>query len=214
MKVYYMSACPLSSKLRILLKFLKISHESIYINDLNSLQKIKHINFSYFPILQSENNYFSDISTIILFLFHTYSSSFLKQIFNNYNIFHNETYFDKHVFFMFCKPIVYALYDYYIGNVKEIVLSTKYIEDLNMYLTQLNDHFKNYEWFYGNFSINDMSCFSILSSLSYFGIIEWEIYTYLKKYYLRLKSNDNFNFILNDQFFNIPPSKLYTVIDF
>ncbi len=70
-------------------------------------------------------------------------------------------------------------------------------------------------WLAGDdFSLADISAAAHISCLDYLGSIEWESYSEVKGWYVRIKSRPSFRGVLKDRVINVIPPNFYTDLDF
>lgn len=74
---------------------------------------------------------------------------------------------------------------------------------------------ENRVWLAGNnLSIADFAAAAHLSSLDYIGDINWDKYSMVKDWYVRIKSRPSFRALLNDRVSGVVPPKYYADLDF
>jgi glutathione S-transferase len=140
----------------------------------------------------------------------------LDQFFKNDKIRQQEMWFDINFFHDVYKLSVYERTLKFIYT-KDIMVNMENIKqgqkNQMLYLSKLEELFTTQCWINDNFSINDITCFSHLAALDYFGQIVWIRFPNLKKWYSRMKSNNQYNFILNKKI-HINPVSYYNNFDF
>ena len=70
-------------------------------------------------------------------------------------------------------------------------------------------------WLAGDeFSFADITAASFVSTIDYIGDIVWEDYQDAKIWYVRIKSKQSFQPILEDKVTNFPPARHYSNLEF
>lgn len=218
MRLYYIPACALSNRIRILTKGIMQSSISNY-QSYSRLKELKPLNL---PVLIYDNKV---IYNGFLLFFHgnkkiTPYFNLLQDWIDNQEIQYFEMQIDGNFFFNIYFPIVYEkifapVYGLTNNNEQRskecFSFNNKRLKD---FLTKQNNWFMENNWANLNrFTINDISLFSYLASLDYVGAIDWFNFFYLKCWYSRMKSKPELNFILNS-YHSFMPEESYTNVDF
>ena len=218
--LYHYTLCPLSRQVRVILNELNykftLLEEKYWLKSENLMQ---FNNFNEVPVLVfDEENTLTNVYSIIEYLIHQNSSSFLfdKNIINLSKIRTAFHWFNMHVYTKVIKPIL---------NEKIIKLSLKKYPDtqilssarhvLNYHLQLLTSFLTKQDYIiFDRITVADLVAASHLSALDYFGEINWRNYREVKYWYCVIKSRPSFQQILQDKIPQISPSKHYTELDF
>jgi glutathione S-transferase len=217
MRFFYYPICPISNKFRILLNLLRLDFEEVKIISRQDVKILPQINFQYLPILQSGDKFFRDSNSIMIFLSNISSDKLILDWLQNEEIQYMEIFFDKYMFFDLYKPAIFEktekliLFNEYFPNNDVIKKGLSYQEE---YLSKLEAILWKNNWINKIHSVNDISCFSMLAVLDYCFMIPWMKFPNLKQWYQKLKSREEYNFVLKERIYNFLPPKHYDLIDF
>ena len=217
MKLFYYPVCPISNKFRILLNLLTIEYEAIKIISKQDVKNLPTIDFVCLPILQNGEQFFRDNYSILIHLLGLSQHKLLLDWFQNEEIQYMEYLINQNMYFEVYKPTIFektqklVLHNEYFPNNNSIKLG---IEAQGFYFNKLEAMLSKRDWISRVFSINDISIFAMLATIDYCFLVPWMKYPNLKQWYQRLKSKEEFNFILKDRIFNLLPPSHYDVIDF
>ena len=208
--LYFSPVCPISHKIRILLKLSRLNIEQIcvasfaYYKKLNLTEKL--------PILKPINLRFAE--QFLLYLYKNDNIAMVKEWFDNGELQSFELMMDREFFY---DVYFHSVYDKFVKPLYEqsFVSSVQnhILKKQHNYLTEFNTIFSKQPWVQYKKTINDITLFSHLAALDYNFQIPWFNYPDLKKWYSRMKSQADFNFILQSRAVILPPQH-YELIDF
>jgi glutathione S-transferase len=83
------------------------------------------------------------------------------------------------------------------------------------HMDYLNKLLKERYWLAGEpFSVADFAAAAHLSTLDYFGSINWDLYEHSREWYARIKCRPSFRPLLQDRLPSVPPEEIYENLDF
>lgn len=86
---------------------------------------------------------------------------------------------------------------------------------IESHLTYINTLVRDRYWLAGDaFSIADIAAAAHLSTIDYFGNVQWDQYKEAKEWYARLKCRPSFRGLLSDRLPGLPPAAIYEDLDF
>lgn len=218
--LYYYPVCPNSNKIRILLKYLKINHNDIGISTRQDFSRMPKVDFEYFPVLEANGRFYKDIQSIMLFLLQQTSainSSLITDWITNENIDYLEVVFSKYMFFDIYKGFVFEktqqliLKNEFCTHANILKIDTKILEN---YFEKIEEILKRQHFLSGSFSVNEFSFFGMFAALDYCMLVPWNKFPEIKRLYTRLKTQQDFNFILKSKIYNFSPPNHYEKLDF
>lgn len=99
-----------------------------------------------------------------------------------------------------------------VPNTKKLKAGQK---NLDMHLRYIEFLLRDRKWLAGeDFTVADISAATQLSSIDYFGEINWRYYKKVKDWYVTIKSKPSFQPLLKDKIKGFKPSKWYDDLDF
>jgi glutathione S-transferase len=151
------------------------------------------INQSYeLPMMMNPN--ISGITHIMMYLHAQYPNILLNEWYKNHEIQCMETFFHTYMYHNVYKLSI----NEYLQTNEQKNINIK-CDNQQEYLSKLNTILKNQNFIHNNtLSLNDLSCFAYLITLHLFNQIRWFDFLSLKTWFMRMNSNDNFNFITKD----------------
>lgn len=195
-----------------------MEHTTIAIHSQKKLQSITEQPFSTIPCLFINQEWLFNIDTMLLYLYNLIPSNQILHSWHhnthiqNYEHLFNHTLYHQIYYFLYYEKIINPFYNIKIEPSASIIKHTH--SQLHEYLQFFNEQLITQNWITNNqFTLNDITCFSFLVTLDYCGFIPWNKYISLKKWFLRMKSQHQYNFILQHKihFYPVPH---YDSIDF
>jgi glutathione S-transferase len=218
-KLFILPLCPLSNRAMILSRKLNYDITIIPIYNLNKLLSLtEDSTFLNIPALMIDNDVIFGSELI---------TQYFQEQHKNHNLFNNKLY-DKinnldswitnylynNIFIpLFFHKHIKDFYNYTYEISFDMIINAKNL--LEKFLNYLNNNIINNGWISSSeITINDITCFGFLASMDYGAYINWNKYIHLKQWYMRMKSSEDFNFILQYSIPHTKPTNHYKSLDF
>lgn len=223
-KLYHYSICPFSRKVRVVLSFKKVKFIALEEKFWERRKEFIMLNpAGEVPVLQDEDSGLTVIDSSIIcdFLEEMYSeeeSLISPELVEILEIKRLSTWFDQ----KFYREVTFYLLSEKFFNrfrpngtspsMKKIRAALK---NLDLHLNYITFLLNKRTWLAGeNFSLADVAAAAQLSSIDYFGDINWRNYRKVAEWYSLIKSKKCFESILQDRVAGFTPPAWYADLDF
>ena len=208
--------CPMSHLVRIffLLCDLKIPQKRIISNTqfLSFLETHSLPQFFRLPLLfKGEDAIYGQC--ILQELNNHYYNEILREYFNNQKVY-NEfsaifSYFNNEIYMQ----SIYSKLEVMIYTDNAVDRTVFHAKNRQIY-QYLDSALRSQDWYMGSFSIVDLGLFCHFTLIDYCSQISWILYPNLKKWYMRMKCNKSYNFILQEKVHTMTPPSHFAFLDF
>ena len=214
-KFFFFPICPLAFLCRILIKIASIPMEQRALTNRGEFQIIQaQYNMTYLhklpcwihgPRIITQSAILHEINS-------KYSISVLHSYFQ-YNEIYNEYQMIWSYFYNYHREYLYPQLEGSLYGNTNFSSITSIKSNLQIY-NCLEQRFAYNAWYLAEFSILDLMLFCNLAVLDYCSQINWIFYPNLKKWYIRLKSHEDYNFIFQEKIYTIRPPMHFASLDF
>ncbi len=217
-KLYFYPICPISYQFNLLLNLSNIQYSQEQIFTRYQCQKVlDQFNITQLPIFVSEYGHVTTIVSMLIYLYKQKSYKLAEEWFNSILLQSFNNYLNAEIYYEVYRKTIFEQEEkiLYVNNFSiynTIIRDGKIKQEL--FCKKIDTILKYNHWIHEKFSINDLSVFSFLLSFDYCHHIHWYKFLYLKKWFCRIKSNPEYNFLLEYSLPNLNPSPHFKEFDF
>lgn len=219
LKLFFKPVCPISNIIIILTRLLGIETSLINVQTQKKLEQLTiEAPWTSCPCFYYNDNFIFGLENIIFFLYDQFpNKSVLQDWRQNRSLMNFDKWLTNDLYQTLYFPLMYekTIKSFY-GYTHEISFETVRVAQsiLTKFLVSVDELLKKSPWVsLGKMTINDITLFSFLSTIDYFGYIVWNRFINLKKWYMRMKSQESYNFILKYKI-DVKPVNHYNSLDF